>query len=128
MGSIGSPAEVLKLEGGIGTFGAGYGIKNNFFILTASTSGDYTMTTANNAFRTTINTPTANRNFILSNPASAGVSGWWFGICNKATGFTISVQYPSGTTIATIAVAPSATNGGTYAQFTSDGTTWFRSG
>lgn len=80
-----------------------------------STSGNFTMTSAN-SFQTTINTPTANRNFIL--PAPAGqLTGTFYGICNKSTSFTIAVQSPSGTTIFTIPVATNATNGGSFAKF-----------
>jgi hypothetical protein len=103
------------------------GIVEKSTILTASTSGNYTMTSAN-SFLTTINTPTASRNFIL--PAPSGlIAGQWFGICNKSTSFTIAVQYPSGTTIFTIPVA-SATGGGSSARFAVDsaGTAYFRCG
>jgi hypothetical protein len=106
----------------------GYLEKSNFE--TATTSGNYTMTSAN-SFLTTINTPTANRNFIL--PAPAGqTTGTTYGICNKSTSFTIAVQSPSGTTIFTIPVATNATNGGSFAKFAialSGGTnTYFRCG
>jgi hypothetical protein len=91
----------------------GYLEKSNFE--TATTSGNYTMTSAN-SFQTTINTPTANRNFIL--PAPAGqTTGTTYGICNKSTSFTIAVQSPAGTTIFTIPVATNATNGGSFAKF-----------
>jgi hypothetical protein len=90
----------------------GYLEKSN---VEATTSGNFTMTSAN-SFQTTINTPTANRNFIL--PAPAGqLTGTTYGICNKSTSFTIAVQSPAGTTIFTIPVATNATNGGSFAKF-----------
>jgi hypothetical protein len=84
--------------------------------------------TSANRFLTTINTPTANRNFIL--PAVNPAVGYWYGICNKSTAFTIAVQFPSGTTIFTIPVATNATNGGSFAKFAvaDGGTTYFRCG
>jgi hypothetical protein len=110
------------------TFSGNTGVLEKSTILTASTTGNYTMTSAN-AFLTTINTPTASRNFIL--PATAGQSvGTFYGICNRSTSFTIAVQFPSGTTIFTIPVATNATNGGSFAKFAiaSGGTTYFRCG
>jgi len=95
--------------------------------LNAVTSGTTTLTTAN-AFQTTMNTPlSAGRIFVLPAP-SAGTIGLWYGICNKSTAQTIAIQYPAATTIATIAVSPSATNGGTVARFAVDytGTTYSR--
>jgi hypothetical protein len=103
------------------------GVVEKSTILTASTTGNYTMTSAN-SYLTTINTPTANRNFIL--PAPSGlITGQWFGICNKSTSFTIAVQYPSGTTIFTIPVASNA-GGGSSARFAVDSalTAYFRCG
>jgi hypothetical protein len=90
----------------------GYLEKSN---VETTTTGTFTMTSAN-SFQTTINTPTANRTFVL--PAPAGqLTGTTYGICNKSTSFTIAVQSPSGTTIFTIPVATNATNGGSFAKF-----------
>jgi hypothetical protein len=121
-----SPTEVLKLESGIGTFGSGYGIKNNFFNLTASTTGNYILSSAN-SFRTTINIPTAPRTFYLPDPPSSW-TGVWFGICNRSNTSSISINLQTGQQIASLQTAISSLGGGTYAQFTSDGSTWFRSG
>jgi len=85
-------------------------------VLNATTTGTSVLTVAN-AFATIVNTPTAgSRIFILPAP-TAGAIGFWYAFCNKSIAFTIAVQYPSGTTIATIPVAPSATNGGSVARF-----------
>jgi hypothetical protein len=85
-------------------------------VLNATTTGTTTLTITN-AFATIINTPTAGtRIFVLPAP-SAGSVGFWYAICNKSTAFTIAVQYPALTTIATIPVASSATNGGSVARF-----------
>jgi len=97
--------------------------------LNAVTSGTTTFTIAN-AFQTTMNTPlAAGRIFVLPAP-SAGSIGYWYGICNKSTAQTITIQYPAATTIATIPVASSATNGGTVARFAVDfnGTSYSRIG
>jgi len=115
------------------SFGTGYtslqcGIIEKTAI-NAVTSGTTTLTTAN-AFQTTLNTPlAAGRIFVLPAP-SGGTVGYWYGICNKSTVNTIAIQYPAATTIATIAVSPSATNGGTVARFAVDytGTTYSRIG
>jgi len=80
------------------------------------------------SFQTTINTPTANRTFVLP-VASGQTTGTFYGICNKSTSFTIAVQAPSGTTIFTIPVA-SNSGGGSFAKFAvaTGGTTYFRCG
>jgi hypothetical protein len=86
-------------------------------IINTTTTGSTTLTFATNAFRTTINTPSsAGRVIVLPTPASSN-AGYWLGICNKSTTNLISVQYPSGTTIYNIPVAPVATNGGSSARF-----------
>jgi hypothetical protein len=82
------------------------------------------------AFKTTINTPSAaGRIFVLPTP-TAGTVGYWYAICNKSTSFTIAVHYPAPNIIATIPVAPSATNGGSVAKFAVDnlGITYSRIG
>ena len=93
----------------------------------ATTTGTLTMTSAY-SFQTTINTPTANRTFVLP-VASGQLTGTTYGICNKSTSFTIAVQAPSGTTIFTIPVA-SNSGGGSFAKFAiaTGGTTYFRCG
>jgi|MesohylFT_1024984.scaffolds.fasta_scaffold19954_2 hypothetical protein len=93
----------------------------------ATTTGTLTMTSAY-SFQTTINTPTANRTFVLP-VASGQTTGTFYGICNKSTSFTIAVQAPSGTTIFTIPVA-SNSGGGSFAKFAvaTGGTTYFRCG
>ena len=96
-------------------------------VINATTTGTTTLTSAN-AFATIINTPTAGtRVFVLPAP-TAGTAGWWYAICNKSTAFTIDIQYPASTTIATIPVAPSATNGGSVARFAvvAGGASYFR--
>jgi hypothetical protein len=96
-------------------------------VINATTTGTTTLTISN-AFATIINTPTTTtRIFVLPAP-TAGSVGYWYAICNKSTAFTIAVQYPALTTIATIPVAPSATNGGSVARFavTAGGATYFR--
>ena len=86
-------------------------------VINATTTGTTTLTNTTNPFATIINTPTlAGRIFVLPAP-TAGTVGYWYAVCNKSTAFTIAVQYPLGTTIATIPVAPSATNGGSVARF-----------
>jgi hypothetical protein len=84
------------------------------------------MTLVANAFKTTINKPTLDRNFILPTPSTT-YSGYWYNICNKATSYTIVVQYPLGTTIYTIPVSPTG-GAGSVARFTCDGISYFRSG
>jgi hypothetical protein len=70
-----------------------------------TTTGTTTLTTAS-AFQTIVNTPTAGtRIFVLPAP-TAGTVGYWYGICNKSTAFTIAVQYPAGTNIAVVPSAP----------------------
>ena len=94
-------------------------------VINATTTGTTTLTVAN-AFATIVNTPTiAGRIFVLPAP-TAGSAGFWYAICNKSTDFTINVQQPLGTTIASIPVA-SATNGGSVARFavTAGGTSYF---
>jgi len=96
-------------------------------VVNATTTGT-TPLTITNAFATIINTPTnGTRIFVLPTP-SAGSVGFWYAICNKSTANTIAVDYPSGTTIATIPVAPSATNGGSVARFAVEagGASYFR--
>ena len=91
------------------------------------TSGTTTLS-INDAFATIVNTPTAGtRIFVLPAPFVATV-GYWYAVCNKSTAFTIAVQQPLGTTIATIPVAPSATNGGSVARFAvgTGGASYFR--
>jgi len=94
----------------------------------ATTTGTFTMTSSN-SFQTTINTPTANRSFVL--PSTTGqATGTFYGICNKSTSFTIAVCFPTtATTLFTIPVA-SNTNGGSFAKFAiaTGGTTYFRCG
>jgi hypothetical protein len=95
-------------------------------VINATTTGTTTLTIAN-AFATIVNTPTlAGRIFVLPAP-TAGSAGFWYAICNKSTDFTINVQYPALTTIATIPVASSGTNGGSVARFavTAGGTSYF---
>lgn len=85
-------------------------------VLHTTTFGTTTLTIAN-AFATIINTPSAGtRIFVLPAPTVPTV-GFWYAICNKSTAFTIAVHDSSGTTIATIPVAPSVTNGGSVARF-----------
>jgi hypothetical protein len=93
-------------------------------LINTTTTGSTTLTIAN-AFQTTINTPTAiNRIFILPAP-TAGAIGYWYGFCNKATGFIITIQYPGGTTIGQLSNFPSS---GYAARFAVDtgGTTYSR--
>jgi hypothetical protein len=80
-----------------------------------TTTGSTTLDTLS-AFLTTINTPSATgRIFVLPTPTTA-TAGYWYGICNKSTGFSIAVQSPSGTTILTITIAANS-GGGTFAKF-----------
>ena len=98
-------------------------------ILNTTTTGTTTLTITN-AFATIVNTPSAaGRIFVLPAPP-AGTVGYWYAICNKSIANTIAVHYPALTTIATIPVAPSATNGGSVAKFAVDtlGTTYSRIG
>jgi hypothetical protein len=98
-------------------------------VLNTTTTGT-TFLNFSNAFSTLVNTPTVGtRIFVLPAPVVQTV-GYWYSICNKSTAFTIAVQYPSGTTIATIPVSPSATNGGSVARFAvqAGGTSYFTSG
>jgi hypothetical protein len=132
-GSVGSPLErmlitanQITINGVDLSISAGNGIKNNFFNLTASTTGDYILSSAN-AYRTTINIPTAPRTFRLPDPPSSW-TGVWFGICNRSNTNSISINLQSGQQVASLQTALSSAGGGSYAQFTSDGTAWFRSG
>jgi hypothetical protein len=98
-------------------------------VTNATTTGTTTLTFTN-AFATIVNTPTAGtRIFVLPLP-TASLVGYWYAICNKSTAFTIAVQYPAGTLIATIPVAPNATNGGSVARFAVavGGASYFTSG
>jgi hypothetical protein len=108
--------------------GHAVGMLENSIILTTPTTGTTTLTIATNAFSTLINTPTIAGRIIILPTITIGTDGYWYGICNKSTLQTIAVQYPGGTTIATIPVAPSATNGGSVARFAvvSGGTSYFR--
>ena len=106
--------------------GAPVGMLENS-VANATTTGTTTLATTD-AFATIVNTPTAGtRIFVLPAPFVATV-GYWYAVCNKSTAFTIAVQQPLGTTIATIPVAPSATNGGSVARFAvgTGGATYFR--
>ena len=81
-------------------------------------TGTTNLSRTTDQFRTAINTPTASgRVFVLPVPVSPDDEGIWYGICNKSTSFTIAVQYPAGTLIATIPVATNATHGGSFARF-----------
>jgi len=110
----------------IGT-AAGTGVKDRSFEH-LTTSGTTTLTTAD-AFRTTINTPSASgRTFVL--PATTSNVGYWYGFCNKSTTHTIGICFPDTlTTIFTIPVASNA-GGGSFAKFAvnSNGTGYFTSG
>jgi hypothetical protein len=106
--------------------GAPVGLLENS-VINATTTGTTTLTTSN-AFATIVNTPTTGtRIFVLPAPTLA-TAGYWYAVCNKSTAFTIAVQYPAATTIATIPVAPSATNGGSVARFAVEavGLSYFR--
>ena len=106
--------------------GAPVGLLENS-VVNATTTGITTLTTSN-AFATIVNTPTtATRIFVLPAPTLA-TAGYWYAICNKSTSFTIEVQYPASTTIATIPVATNATNGGSVARFAVEagGVSYFR--
>ena len=114
-------------------FSGSTGVQENS-IIDPTTTGSTTLTTAN-AYKTTIITPTSNtRIVVLPNltPFNSDNIGIWYGICNRATtaGYVIQVQYPSATTIFTIAVAPAATNGGSFAKFAvdSNGTAYYTCG
>jgi hypothetical protein len=97
------------------TTGAQVGLLENGTI-NATTTGTTNLTTGS-AFATIINTPTTStRIFVLPAPTLA-TAGYWYAFCNKSTAFTIEVQYPASTTIATIPVATNATNGGSVASF-----------
>ena len=95
-------------------------------VVNATTTGTTTLT-INDAFATIINTPTAGTRIFILPASTAGTVGYWYAICNKSTAFTIAVQVGA-TTIATIPVAPSATNGGSVARFavTAGGASYFR--
>ena len=85
-------------------------------VVNATTTGTTTLSLNTDSFQTIINVPTGARTFVLPTTSSTYV-GYWFAICNKSTTQTIAVQYPSGTTIYTIPVAPAITNGGSTAKF-----------
>lgn len=123
-GFTGSPEEVFSLASGIGTFGAGYGIREPSRIDTVTT-GTTNLTTSL-AFVTTINTPTDATRVYQLPLIVVGTIGYWYGICNKSTTFTIAIKNPSGTTIATVPVAP-VTGGSSVARFAIDaaGTSYF---
>jgi len=108
--------------------GNAVGMLENSIILATPTTGTTTLTVATNAFSTLINTPTTSGRIIVLPTITLGTDGYWYGICNKSTLQTIAVQYPAGTPIATIPVAPSVTNGGSVARFAvvSGGTSYFR--
>jgi hypothetical protein len=95
--------------------------RNDTFVTTLTTT-----LTISEAFSTTINTPTdGTRAYQL--PATSGATiGYWYGICNKSTTFTIAIKNPSGTTIATVPVAP-VTGGSSVARFAvgASGTSYF---
>jgi hypothetical protein len=98
-------------------------------VINATTTGTTTLTVSN-AFATIVNTPTdGTRIFVLPTPTLGSV-GYWYAICNKSTSFTIAVHYPALTTIATIPVSPSATNGGSVGRFAVDsiGNSYFTTG
>ena len=98
-------------------------------VVNATTTGTTTLVFTD-SFATIVNTPTAGtRIFVLPLP-TASLVGYWYAICNKSTAFTIAVQYPAGTLIATIPVAPNATNGGSVARFAVavGGASYFTSG
>jgi hypothetical protein len=96
------------------------------------TTGSTTLNTSQNAYRTTINTPSAvGRQFVLPAftiaPSSSGV---WYAICNKSTLYTIEVCFPTvATTIFTIPVSPTG-GAGSVARFAVDSanTAYFRDG
>ena len=96
-------------------------------VVNATTTGTTTLSFTD-AFATIINQPTAPaRIFVLPNP-TAGLVGYWYAICNRATANTIAVQYPLGTTIATIPVSPALAQGGSVARFAvvAGGASYFR--
>jgi hypothetical protein len=98
-------------------------------VLNGTTTGTTTLTVTN-AFATIINTPiAAGRIFVLPAP-TAGSVGYWYAICNKSTAFTIEVQYPASTIIATLPVATNATNGGSVGRFAvaTGGASYFTTG
>jgi hypothetical protein len=78
---------------------AGQGVLEKSLVSTAGA----TLTTAN-AFQTIVSSTASVRTYVLPAP-TAGTAGYWYGFCNKATsaGNTIIVQYPSGTTLFTLA-------------------------
>jgi hypothetical protein len=84
--------------------------------------GDYQMTVANNAFKTTIHSSLAPKDFIL--PSPTGLIGYWFGVCNKSAtpGATITIRSSVGTTIAVVPISPSGSSGGSFVKvgFASD--------
>ena len=78
---------------------AGQGVLEKSVVSTAG----FTLTTAN-AFQTIVSSTASVRTYVLPAP-TAGTAGYWYGFCNKASsaGNTIIVQYPSGTTLFTLA-------------------------
>jgi hypothetical protein len=95
--------------------GAPVGMLENS-IQTLTTTGTTTLTTSD-AFATIINTPTVGTRIFVLPATTLATAGYWYAICNKSTAFTIAIQYPALTTIATIPVSPSATNGGSVVRF-----------
>jgi len=82
-------------------FNGNNGVLENSKLQTIGATPNPFLFNSTNLFLTTIVSTTATRTIVL--PNTSGVSaGYWYGICNKST-FLLTIQYPSGTTIATIA-------------------------
>jgi len=93
----------LDTSGVLGFPNASQGILEKSTI-NATTTGTTTLTTAS-AFQTIINTPSAaGRKFILPAPTLATV-GYWYGICNKSTTQTITVDASFNTFVYTVPVS-----------------------
>ena len=95
--------------------------RNDTFVTTLTTN-----LTVSEAFSTTINTPTDTTRAYQLPSASGSTIGYWYGICNKSTLFTIAVKNSSGTTIATVPVAP-VSGGSSVVRFAvgAGGTSYF---
>jgi hypothetical protein len=89
------------------------------------TAPQFNPTTAN-AFQTIVSSGASIRTYVLPAPTS-GTAGYWYGFCNKATSATntMIIQYPSGTTLITL--AGGNINAGISARFavTAGGATYF---
>ena len=108
------------------TFSGATGVLERYNVI-AQTTGLTNLSVAGNAFKNNINTPTQNsRVLVLPNPS--GFNEYWYGITNKSTSFTITIQYPSGTPIFTIPVSP-AGGVGSFAKFAVvDNSAYYRCG